>query len=103
MKFMKKVVTACLCVSIAYVVVAILFQVITGEELSPTLTECFLGGVIAELAATAIIKVGEGWIDSWRIKHTKDYDQDNSQVDEFDDPELYDPDQEDQFEMNIGE
>ena len=102
MKYMKKVVLACLVASIIYVIVAIIFQVVTGEELSPTLTDCFLRGVIVELSATALIKVGEGWIDSFRIKHMADYRKNNPFEDgfEFDDSQ---PDEDFQFDENAGE
>lgn len=91
---------ACLIASTIYVAIAIIFQIIRGEELSPTLTECFLRGVITELGATAMIKVGEGWIDSWRIKHMPDYQRNDEYEDVYDNSQGY---ENIQFDENAGE
>lgn len=42
---------------VVYSVVAIIFQAITGNELSPTLTTCVFGFFGTEIAAVSFIKV----------------------------------------------
>ena len=42
---------------IIYAVIAIIFQFITHEELSPTLTTCFMAVFGGEVLAAALIKI----------------------------------------------
>lgn len=71
-KFMKKVVVFCIAAAIIYTAIAIAYQIITGNEISPTLTQFFIGGMIGELSATALIKIGEGLVESIRAKYMRD-------------------------------
>lgn len=71
-KFMKKVVVFCISAAIIYTAIAIVYQIIKGNEISPTLTQFFIGGMIGELSATALIKIGEGLVESIRAKYMKD-------------------------------
>lgn len=41
----------------AYTVVAVIFQIVTNEELSPTLTTCFFAVFGGEVLSCALIKV----------------------------------------------
>lgn len=71
-KFMKKIVVFCIASAILYTAIDVVYQIITGNELSPTLTQFFIGGMIGELSATALIKIGEGLVESIRAKYMRD-------------------------------
>lgn len=59
MRYMKRIVALCLVAIFAYTMTAVTVQVVTGQELSPTLTEKFLTVIGTELCAVAFIKISE--------------------------------------------
>lgn len=59
MRYMKRIVALCLVAIFSYTVTAVTVQVVTGQELSPTLTDKFLTVIGTELCAVALIKVSE--------------------------------------------
>lgn len=59
MRFLKRILLFCLGSLILYAIVAIIFQRVTGTELSPTLTERFYSVFGIELAVMAALKISE--------------------------------------------
>ena len=76
MKYMKKIVALCITSILLYTLVAILFQVFTGMELSVMLTDRFLTVMGVELGATAFIKIGEAYAEKLRVKLEKENKED---------------------------
>jgi len=63
LRFSKKVVLFCLIFITVYTIVAIIFQAVTGNVLSDTLTERIFTCLIGELAITGMLKITEYVID----------------------------------------
>lgn len=78
MKYMKKIVAVCITSLFIYTAIAILFQMITGMELSTTLTDRFLTVIGVELGATAFIKIGEAYAEKLRVKLGKENKEDSN-------------------------
>lgn len=59
MRFMKRILVFCFVVMIAFSIVAIAYQCVTGQELSPTLVQWYYTVFGVELAASALLKIAE--------------------------------------------
>lgn len=71
-RFSKKVVIFCISFVTIYTIVAIVFQIMTGEPLSEVLTEkvfqCFLG----ELGVTGMLKIAENVVEAFGKRMSED-------------------------------
>lgn len=59
MRFMKRILVFCFVVMIAFSIVAVVYQCVTGQELSPTLIQWYYTVFGVELAASALLKIAE--------------------------------------------
>ena len=86
-KFIKKVVIFCISFITIYTIVAIIFQAVTGDALSDTLTERVFTTLIGELCITGVIKIVEGISDKFGKNDTDSDDDEETYVDMFEDIE----------------
>ncbi len=59
MRFMKRVLVFCFSAMILLAAIAIIYQCMTGQELSPTLIQWFYTVFGVELGAAALLKIAE--------------------------------------------
>jgi hypothetical protein len=81
-KFLKKIVIFCISFITIYTVVAIVFQAVTGDALSDTLTERVFTTLIGELCITGLIKIVENVIEKFK--------KDGGEIEESTEPFVYD-------------
>ena len=67
-KFLSMMVVASLLLCVLYGVIAIIFQWITGSELSPTLTEKWFQIFGIEIGGTTLIYIVKRIVSIWRIE-----------------------------------
>lgn len=79
-KFSKKIVLFCLSFVTIYTVIAIVFQIVTCTELSPTLTERVFTCLVGELCLTAMLKVAEVVVNAILIYKDKDVTETHSEA-----------------------
>lgn len=76
MKFIKKIVIFCILFITIYTITAIIFQAVTGDVLSDTLTERVFTTLIGELCITGVLKIFEGVSDRFGKKDDNSEDDD---------------------------
>lgn len=59
MRFMKRILVCCFLAMIVFSIIAIVYQCVTGQELSSTLIQWFYTVFGVELAASALLKIAE--------------------------------------------
>lgn len=59
MRFMKRILVFCFLAMIVFSIIAIVYQCVTGQELSSTLIQWFYTVFGVELAASALLKIAE--------------------------------------------
>lgn len=73
MKFLSSVVIVSLVLCVIYGITAVFFQAVTGEELSPTLTDKWFTVFGIELLATAIIQITKTIVTNLKMRNKIEY------------------------------